>query len=88
MTTRPAAIAGSNRKATTARAQKAEPKAPMSEREEVSIMHVLTEPTSSSSGAQMSGSPLNSGGPPTTIFGLSAAESKPRRAELQVVLAL
>jgi hypothetical protein len=51
-------------------------------------MHVLTEPTSSSSGAQMSGSPLNSGGLPTTIFGLSAAESKPRRAELQVVLAL
>jgi hypothetical protein len=34
MTTRPAAIAGSNRKATTARARKAEPKAPMSEREE------------------------------------------------------
>jgi hypothetical protein len=53
----------------------------------VSIMHVLSEPTSSSSGAQMLGSPLNSGGLPTTMFGLPAAESIPRRAELQVVLA-
>jgi hypothetical protein len=31
---------------------------------------------------------LNSGGLPTTIFGFFAAESKPRRAELQVVLDL
>jgi hypothetical protein len=51
-------------------------------------MHVLSEPTSSSSGAQMSGSPLNSGGLPTTILGLSAAESRPRLAVVQVVLAL
>src|ERR1700730_7131684 len=53
----------------------------------VSIMQVLTEPTSNSSGAQMFGSPLNSGGLPTMIVGFSAAESRPRRAELQVVLA-
>ena len=33
-------------------------------------------------------SPLNSGGLPTTMFGLPAAESIPRHAELQVVLAL
>ena len=60
----------------------------LSQREDVYIMHVLREPTSSSSGAQMSGSPLNSGGLPTTMFGLPAAESIPRRAELQAVLAL
>jgi hypothetical protein len=54
----------------------------------VSIMHVLTEPTNSSSGAQMSGSPLNSGGLPTSMFGFPDAESVPRRAELQAVLAL
>jgi hypothetical protein len=36
----------------------------------------------------MSGSPLNSGGLPTTMFGLPAAESIPRRPELQVVLAV
>src|SRR5258708_28380923 len=51
-------------------------------------MHVLSEPTSSSSGAQMSGSPLSSGGLPTTMSGFPAAESTPRRAELQVLLAL
>ena len=42
-------------------------------------MHVLTEPTSSSSGAQMSGAPLNSGGLPTMMFGFPEAESVPRR---------
>ena len=54
----------------------------------VSIMHVLTEPTRSSSGVQMSGSPLNSGGLPTTMFGFPNAESVPRRAKLQAVFAL
>ena len=49
----------------------------------VSIMRVLSEPTGSSSGAQMSGPPLNSGRPPTTMFGLPTAESIPRRASLQ-----
>jgi hypothetical protein len=49
----------------------------------VSIMHVLSEPTGSSSGAQMSGPPLNSGRPPTTMFGLPTAESIPRRASSQ-----
>src|SRR5438132_13779494 len=54
----------------------------------VSIMQVLTDPTSNSSGAQMFGSPLNSGGLPTMMAGFSAAWSRPRRAELQIVLAL
>src|SRR5262249_61190775 len=54
----------------------------------VSMMHVLSEPTSSSSGVQTSGSPLNSGGLPTTMFDFSTAEREPRRAEVQVVLAL
>ena len=40
-------------------------------------MHVLSEPTSSSSGAQMSGSPLNSGGLPTTMFGSSRCRKHP-----------
>ena len=35
----------------------------------------------------MFGSPLNSGGLPAMMVGFSAAESWPRRAELQVVLA-
>jgi hypothetical protein len=40
------------------------------------------------SGTRSSGSPLNSGGLLTPTFGLCTAESKPRRAEVQVVLAL
>jgi hypothetical protein len=48
----------------------------------------LTEPTSSSSGAQTSGSPLNSGGLPTTMCDFPEAESVPRLAEVQSVLAL
>src|SRR5215467_9339937 len=54
----------------------------------VSIMQVFTEATSSSSGAQKLGSPLNSGGLPTTTSGFAGAESVPRRPELQVVFAL
>ena len=64
------------------------PQGPREVMRNVSIMHVLSEPTSSSSGAHMSGSPLNSGGLPTTMSGFPAAESIPRRAELQVLLAL
>src|SRR5262245_46482522 len=51
-------------------------------------MHVLTEPTSISSGDQLVASPLNSGGLPTMMSGFAPAESIPRRPELQVVFAL
>jgi hypothetical protein len=44
----------------------------------VSILYVLSEPTGSSSGAQIPARPLNSGGPPTTMFGLPIAESAAR----------
>src|SRR5260370_16218978 len=54
----------------------------------VSMMHVFSEPTSSSSGVQTSTSPLNSDRLPPTMFRFTTAESKPRRAEGQVVLAL
>ena len=43
---------------------------------------------SSSSGAQTSGSPLNSGGLPTMMSGLPATESAPRRLPCHTVLAL
>src|SRR5215831_13475750 len=54
----------------------------------VSIMQVFTEATSSSSGDQKLGSPLNSGGLPTTTSALAGAESVARRPEFQVVFAL
>src|SRR5262249_277994 len=54
----------------------------------VSIMQVWREATSSSSGDQKLGSPLNSGGLPTTTSAFAGAESVARRPELQVVFAL
>src|SRR6202040_2149280 len=47
----------------------------LSEHEECQHHARIEPPTSSSSGAQTSGSPLNSGGLPTTVFGLPTAES-------------
>src|SRR5689334_25286944 len=51
-------------------------------------MHVLSEPTSISSGDQLLAAPLNSGGLPTMLSRFVPAESVPRRPELHVVLAL
>ncbi len=54
----------------------------------VSIKQAFSAPTNSSSGLQTPGSPLNSGGLPTSISGFPGADALPRRALFQTKLLL